>query len=111
MSAFPANSEKLAHLIQQMTKLGVDEADIEETFTNHGYKTTRPTGVMLLHRPSGLSAKCQATANQEQNRFLARQLLVEKIARNQKNYGSGRSVNFMYLVLAFMLMAFALILL
>jgi protein subunit release factor B len=34
---------------------------------------------MLLHRPTGLQVKCQATRHQGMNRFLARQLLLDKI--------------------------------
>ena len=34
---------------------------------------------MLLHRPSGLQVKCQATRQQGLNRFLARRLLLDKI--------------------------------
>jgi len=37
------------------------------------------TCVMLLHRPTGVQVKCQATRQQGMNRFLARRLLLDKI--------------------------------
>jgi peptide chain release factor len=110
MSAFPSNSQKRAKLIQRMTELGLDEADIEETFTHDVYNTTARTGVLLLHRPSGLNVRCQATTNREQNRFLARQLLADKIERNEKYFGSPRRAKHVSLVLAIILFAIIIIL-
>jgi peptide chain release factor len=34
---------------------------------------------MLLHRPTGLQVKCQATRQQGLNRFIARRLLLDKL--------------------------------
>jgi len=41
------------------------------------------TCVMLLHRPTGVQVKCQATRQQGLNRFLARRLLLDKIEEKQ----------------------------
>jgi len=41
---------------------------------------------MLVHRPTGLQVKCQATRQQGLNRFLARRLLLDKIEEKQKGY-------------------------
>jgi protein subunit release factor B len=67
-----------------MIALGISEADIEESFVRsggHGGQNVNKTAtcVMLLHRPSGIQVKCQATRQQGLNRFLARRLLLDKI--------------------------------
>ena len=84
MSAFPVSQQKETQLAQRMAELGVREADIDETFVRsggHGWQNVNKTStcVMLLHRPTGLQVKCQATRQQGLNRFLARRLLLDKI--------------------------------
>ena len=84
MNAFPVGPDKEAQLAHRMAALGVREADLEETFVRsggHGGQNVNKTStcVMLLHRPSGLQVKCQATRQQGLNRFLARRLLLDKI--------------------------------
>ena len=91
MSAFPVGLEKEAQLTQRMAALGVREADIEESFVRsggHGGQNVNKTStcVMLLHRPTGLQVKCQATRQQGLNRFIARRLLLDKIETLQKGY-------------------------
>ena len=91
MNAFPVGADKEAQLAQRMASLGVREADIEETFVRsggHGGQNVNKTAtcVMLLHRPSGLQVKCQATRQQGLNRFLARRLLLDKVEALKKGY-------------------------
>ena len=95
MSAFPVSPEKEAQLTRRMTALGVRETDIEESFVRsggHGGQNVNKTStcVMLLHRPTGLQVKCQATRQQGLNRFLARRLLLDKIEERQKGYVAAR---------------------
>ena len=78
-----------------MAALGVSEADIEESFVRsggHGGQNVNKTStcVMLVHRPTGLQVKCQATRQQGLNRFIARRLLLDKIEERQKGFVAAR---------------------
>ena len=91
MSAFPVSLEKETLLAQRMAALGVREDEIEETFVRsggHGGQNVNKTStcVMLLHRPTGLQVKCQATRQQGLNRFIARRLLLDKIEARKRGY-------------------------
>ena len=90
MSTFAVSPEKEDQLAQRMAALGVGEADLVESFVRsggHGGQNVNKvsTCVMLLHRPTGLQVKCQTTRQQGQNRFLARHLLLDKIAAQRKS--------------------------
>src|SRR4051812_5714630 len=91
MGSFPVSIEKESQLTQRMAQLGVNEAEIEESFVRsggHGGQNVNKTStcVMLIHRPTGVQVKCQATRQQGLNRFIARRLLLDKIGERKKGF-------------------------
>jgi protein subunit release factor B len=95
MSAFPVSLEKEAQLARRMAELGVNEADIEESFVRsggHGGQNVNKTStcVMLIHRPTGLQVKCQETRQQGLNRYIARRLLLDKIEERQRGFVAAK---------------------
>lgn len=84
MSAYPVGQDKAHELAARMARLGLREQDFDESFTRSGGKGGQnvnkvETCVWLVHRPTGLSVKCQAGRSRELNRFLARRILIDKI--------------------------------
>ena len=73
-----------------MQRFHVLEKDITESFVRSsgpgGQNVNKvATCVVLLHRPSGISVKCQAGRTQAYNRLLARELLLDEIERREEN--------------------------
>ena len=96
MSVEPTNLTE-DPLAQRMAALGVREEELEETFVRsggHGGQNVNKvaTCVMLVHKPTGLSVKCQTTRHQGQNRQLAREQLLDKLeARKQAAVAAQRA--------------------
>ena len=67
-----------------MLKLGIREQDLDEQFVRsggHGGQNVNKvsTCVILVHRPSGTTVRCQEERSQAMNRFRARRRLVDKM--------------------------------
>jgi protein subunit release factor B len=84
MALFPVSPKKHLELQEKMRRLGVGEADFEETFIRSsgpgGQNVNKvSTCVVLRHRPSGLEVRCQRERSQALNRFLARRILLDRL--------------------------------
>jgi peptide chain release factor len=81
---FPVSQEKLLALRRRLSGLGIREEDLRETFVTSQGKGGQnvnkvATCVLLLHVPSGTQIKCQQARSQGLNRYVARQLLADKL--------------------------------
>ena len=84
MSSFPVSSKKLGQLEQDMQRLGIREADLEESFIRSrgpgGQNVNKvSTCVVLKHKPSGMVVRCQKERSQALNRYEARRILATKL--------------------------------
>lgn len=89
MPLYPVASAKQNALLQKMKKYEVREEDLIENFIrgsgSGGQKINKTSScVQLIHKPSRLEVKCQSARSQALNRFLARRLLVDEIARRME---------------------------
>src|SRR3989338_2075935 len=84
MPPFPVSPKKQQDLDALMRRLGVTEADLDESFIRSGGPGGQngnkgSTCVVLRHRPSGLEVRCQQERSQSLNRFLARRILLNRL--------------------------------
>ena len=85
MPTFPVSPAKQEALLREMEKYGVRESDLNEKFIRGGgaggQKINKTSScVQLIHLPTRIEVRCQASRSQSLNRFYARRLLVGKIA-------------------------------
>jgi protein subunit release factor B len=74
-----------------MAALGVRDGDVEESFTRAGGRggqklNKTSSAVALVHRPTGLRVRCEASRSQALNRFLARRLLLDRIEERRRGF-------------------------
>lgn len=84
MSNVAVTKAKWDKLAQEMSALGLNEADLVERFIlgsgAGGQKVNKTSScVYLKHIPSGLEVKCQRSRSRELNRFTARRDLCEAL--------------------------------
>ena len=95
MPDLPVTPSKQQALQARLLKLGIREEDLDEQFVRssgpggqHVNKVS--TCVVLVHRPSGLTVRCQQARSQGLNRFLARRRLAEKMEERLLGRASQR---------------------
>ena len=81
---FPVTSKKNDSLQRAMERLGIRDADLEESFIRSGGPGGQngkkvATCVVLKHIPTGLEVKCQTSRSQAMNRYAARRILIKKL--------------------------------
>ena len=84
MSNHAAGSDKWKALEERLLRLGIFPRDLEESFVRsggHGGQNVNKvsTCVVLVHRPSGISVRCQEERTQGMNRYRARKRLADKV--------------------------------
>lgn len=84
MVYFGISPDKEKSILSNMRRLGVNEKDVVESFIRSsgrgGQKVNKSSSrVYLKHIPTGIEVKFQKERSQALNRFLAWQLLLQKI--------------------------------
>lgn len=80
------SKDKFNEVCERLYKLGVTEQDLVETFIRGsgkgGQKINKTSScVQLTYLKTGWVIRCQMSRSREQNRFLARRLLLEKLEK------------------------------
>lgn len=80
----PIEINKLESIEKQLEKIGVFSDDLLEKYIlgqgSGGQKINKTSScVYLKHIPSGIEIKCQQSRSREENRYLARKMLLDKL--------------------------------
>jgi protein subunit release factor B len=99
MPEYPVSPGKVDELQARMRSLGISELDLEESFIRSsgagGQNVNKvSTCVQILHRPSGMTVRCQQERSQAMNRFIARRWLCDKIEEKRLGERSARQQAF-----------------
>lgn len=86
----PVSAAKVNVLLARMAKLGVFEADLDESFIRSGGKGGQnvnkvSTAVRLSHPPTKSEIKCSTHRTQGMNRYAARVMLCEKLEQKERD--------------------------
>jgi protein subunit release factor B len=89
-AALPVSIQKINALEARMAKLGIREADLDESFIRSSGKGGQnvnkvSTAVRLSHSASGIDIKCSVHRTQGMNRYAARVLLCEKLEQRERD--------------------------
>lgn len=89
------STAKRDQLLRRLRRLGIAESDLVETFVlgsgSGGQKINKTSScVRLVHRPTGIDVKCQASRSRELNRHMARRDLCDRIEERVLGEASRR---------------------
>ncbi len=95
MNAVALRPETIQRIQSRMALAELADADIEETFVrgsgSGGQKINKTSScVQLKHLPTGTIVRCQETRSREANRWLAREMLAERLLEARESELSER---------------------
>ena len=95
MNAVALRPDTIQRIQSRMALAELADADIEETFVrgsgSGGQKINKTSScVHLKHLPTGTIIRCQETRSREANRWLAREMLAERLLQARESELSAR---------------------
>ncbi len=95
MNAVALRPETIQRIQSRMALAELTDADIAETFVrgsgSGGQKINKTSScVQLKHIPTGTIVRCQETRSREANRWLAREILAERLLQARESEVSAR---------------------
>ena len=95
MAPVALRPETIQRIQSRMAAAGLADADVEESFVrgsgSGGQKINKTSScVQLKHVPTGTIVRCQETRSREANRWLAREMLAERLLQARESALSAR---------------------